>query len=142
MPIKPDAIIWVSFLIACRNHNIMMGECIVDHFLGSNNKIVSHDVLLSDIYATMGRWDDVEKVRKAMKSNWVKKDKVVAGSRSMKMSMFSQEQQIKPKFKEKIFILGEILVQMKDVEYVLVTNFILQMFRRKRNTFFATIVRS
>jgi hypothetical protein len=134
MPIKPDAIIWVSLLIACRNHNIMLGECIVDHFLGSNNKIAAHDVLLSNIYAAVGRWDDVEKVQKAMKANWVKKAKAAAGSRSMKMSMFPQEQQIQPKFKEKIFIFGEIPVQMKDPEYVMVTNFIW-------NTFFATIVR-
>jgi hypothetical protein len=34
-------------------------------------------------------------------------------------------------------------VQMKDAEYVLVTNFILQMFKKRiRNTFFVTIVRS
>jgi hypothetical protein len=121
----------------------MLGECIANHFLGSNNKIVAHDVLLSNIYAAAGRWDDVEKVQKDMKANWVKKSKAVVGSRSMKMSMFPREQQIKPKFKEKIFILGKIPVQMKDVEYVLVTNFILLMFRRSgRNTFFAIIVRS
>ena len=78
-----------------------------------------------------------------MKANLVKISKAVVGSRSMKMSMFPREQQIKPKFKEKIFILGKIPVQMKDVEYVLVTNFILLMFRRSgRNTFFAIIVRS
>jgi hypothetical protein len=72
----------------------------------------------------------------------VKKSKATAGS-SMKMPMFPQEQEIKPKFKEKIFILGEMHVQMKDAEYVLLTNFILQMFRRsRRNTFFVTIVRS
>jgi hypothetical protein len=121
----------------------MLGECIANHFLGSNNKIVAHDVLLSNIYAAAGRWDDVEKVQKDMKANWVKKSKAAVGSRSMKMSMFPREQQIKPKFKEKIFILGKIPVQMKDVEYVLVTNFILLMFRRSgRNTFFAIIVRS
>jgi len=120
----------------------MLGECIADHFLGSNNKIAAHDVLLSNIYTVVGRWDDVEKVQKDMKSNWVKKSKAAAGS-SMKMPMFPQEQEIKPKFKEKIFILGEMHVQMKNAEYVLLTNFILQMFRRRRrNTFFATIVRS
>ena len=47
----------------------MLGECIANHFLGSNNKIVAHDVLLSNIYATVGRWDDVEKVQKDMKAN-------------------------------------------------------------------------
>jgi hypothetical protein len=60
MPIKPDAIIWVSFLISCRIHNIMLGECIAYNFLGSNNKIVDHYVLMSNIYAPVGRWDDVE----------------------------------------------------------------------------------
>jgi hypothetical protein len=89
-----------------------------------------------------GGWDDVEKVQKAMKSNWEKKSKAAAGSRSMTMSMFPHDQQLKPKFKEKIFILGEIPMQLKDVEYVPVTNFILQMFRSIRNTFYATIVRS
>jgi hypothetical protein len=77
-----------------------------------------------------------------MKSNWVKKSKAAAGSRSMTMSMFRHYQQLKPTFKEKLFILGEIHVQMKYVEYVWVTKFILQMFRSIRNTFYVTIVRS
>jgi hypothetical protein len=38
----------------------MLGECIADDFLGSNNKIVDHYVLLSNIYAPVGRQDDVE----------------------------------------------------------------------------------
>jgi len=38
----------------------MLGECIADDFLGSNNKIVHHYVLLSNIYAPVRRQDDVE----------------------------------------------------------------------------------
>ena len=77
----------------------MLGECIADDFLGSNNKIVDHYVLLSNIYAAVGRWDDVEKVQKDMKVNWVKKSKAAVGSRSMTVSMFPHGKQIKPKFK-------------------------------------------
>lgn len=74
MPIKADAAVWASLLGACRVHsNIKLGECVADHLFESNSEVAAHYVLLSNIYATAGRWDDVEKVRELMKDKRVKK---------------------------------------------------------------------
>jgi pentatricopeptide repeat protein len=72
MPIKPTAAVWASLLGACRIHsNLELGERVADCLFHSDSKNAGHFVLLSNIYATAGRWGDVEKVRKMMKERSV-----------------------------------------------------------------------
>jgi len=75
MPIEPTAGIWGALLGACRVHGNMdvgkrAAECLFE--------LEPHDagprVLLSNIYAAAGRWDDAAKVRKMMKESGVKKE--------------------------------------------------------------------
>eukprot|EP01018_Ginkgo_biloba_P024054 Gb_37629 [translate_table: standard] len=74
MPIKPDAAVWASLLAACRIHtNIELGEYAAEHLFELEPINAAPYVLLSNIYATSGRWDDIEKVRKMMKLRRVKK---------------------------------------------------------------------
>eukprot|EP01018_Ginkgo_biloba_P022819 Gb_03626 [translate_table: standard] len=74
MPIKPDAAVWGSLLGACRIHNnIELGEHVAERLFESNPEKAAHYVLLSNIYAAAGRWDDIEKVRQLMKVRRVKK---------------------------------------------------------------------
>eukprot|EP01018_Ginkgo_biloba_P026157 Gb_09455 [translate_table: standard] len=74
MPVKPDAAVWGSLLGACRIHtNIELGEYAAEHLFELDPKNAAHYVVLSNIYAAAGRWDDVEKVRKTMKDRRVKK---------------------------------------------------------------------
>eukprot|EP01018_Ginkgo_biloba_P009720 Gb_34410 [translate_table: standard] len=74
MPIKPDAAVWASLLSACRIHNnIELGEHVAGHLLELDLENSGHYVLLSNIYAESGRWDDKEKVRRIMKDRKVKK---------------------------------------------------------------------
>eukprot|EP01018_Ginkgo_biloba_P000985 Gb_03691 [translate_table: standard] len=75
MPIKPGAAVWGSLLGACRIHNnVELGECVAEHLLELEPNCAAPYVLLSNIYATSGRWDDIEKVRKMMKDRRVKKN--------------------------------------------------------------------
>eukprot|EP01018_Ginkgo_biloba_P001171 Gb_31188 [translate_table: standard] len=74
MPIKPDATVWGCLLGACTIHNnIQLGEYVAERLFELEPKNVVPYVLLSNMYAAVGRWDDIEKVRKMMKERRVKK---------------------------------------------------------------------
>lgn len=74
MPFKPDADMWGSFLSACRTHNnIDLGEKAAQHLIELNPQNPAPYVLLSNIYAAAGRWDDIGIVRNRMKERKVKK---------------------------------------------------------------------
>eukprot|EP01018_Ginkgo_biloba_P034530 Gb_22891 [translate_table: standard] len=74
MPIKPDASVWMSLLGACRIHmNIELGERVAECLFEMDPKNAAPYVLLSNIYAAVHRWDDVEKARNMMKDRRVDK---------------------------------------------------------------------
>ncbi|XP_057833495.2 pentatricopeptide repeat-containing protein At2g03880, mitochondrial [Cryptomeria japonica] len=74
MPIEPDAAIWRCLLAACRYHNnIDLGEHVAAQALKLDSQYDTPYVLLSNMYAEAGRWDDLEKVRKLMKDRGIKK---------------------------------------------------------------------
>lgn len=76
MPMEPDSCVLGSLLNACRVHgNVEMGRMTVD---GLSERSVSLDhsglqVLLSNIYANLDKWNDVERIRKGMEEKKVKK---------------------------------------------------------------------
>eukprot|EP01018_Ginkgo_biloba_P013187 Gb_32448 [translate_table: standard] len=74
MPIKPDAAVWNCLLGACRIHtDIELGEYVAERLFELDPKNATPYVLLSNMYATSGRWDDSENVRRMMKDRRVKK---------------------------------------------------------------------
>lgn len=75
MIFEPDALIWQTFLSACRIHgNLELGEQIADYLFVSEPQKVQTYVLLSNIYAACGRWEDVAKVRRLMRARRLKKE--------------------------------------------------------------------
>eukprot|EP01018_Ginkgo_biloba_P003193 Gb_13221 [translate_table: standard] len=74
MPIKPDATLWTSLLGACRVHNnIELAEHAAECLFELDPKNAAPYVLLSNIYAAAGRWDDTKNIRRMMKDRGVKK---------------------------------------------------------------------
>jgi pentatricopeptide repeat protein len=74
MPIKPDATVWLCLLGYCRAYaNIYLGERIAKHLNELDPKNAAPYVLLSNIYAAVGRWDEIRKVRELMKERQVEK---------------------------------------------------------------------
>eukprot|EP01018_Ginkgo_biloba_P002504 Gb_20571 [translate_table: standard] len=74
MPIKPDATVWRCLLGACRIHNnIKLGERVAECLFELDPKNAAPYVLLSNMYAAAGRWDDIENIRSMMKEKRVKK---------------------------------------------------------------------
>ncbi|XP_061361435.1 pentatricopeptide repeat-containing protein At5g48910-like [Gastrolobium bilobum] len=73
MPVKPNAAVWGALLNACRIHgNVELGERVGWILLDMEPQNSGRYVLLSNIYAKAGRWDDVTRVRKLMKERGIK----------------------------------------------------------------------
>lgn len=74
MPIKPNDVIWRTLLGACKNQeNFNIGEPIANYLIGLDYNNPSSYVLLSNIYAGQGMWNDVSRVRMMMKERNLKK---------------------------------------------------------------------
>ncbi|KAK7311303.1 hypothetical protein RJT34_09349 [Clitoria ternatea] len=70
MNVRPDFIIWGSLLGACRIHkNVELGEISARKLFELDPSNCGYYVLLSNIYADAGRWDDVERMRILMKNH-------------------------------------------------------------------------
>lgn len=68
MPVKPDAIIWKTLLSGCKTRkNAEMAARVSEEILKLDPNDSALHVLLSNIYASAQRWNDVSEVRKAMK---------------------------------------------------------------------------
>ncbi|KAG9459873.1 hypothetical protein H6P81_004381 [Aristolochia fimbriata] len=74
MPIEADAVVWGSFLGACRTHlNMDFAEIAAKELMKLEPRNAGPYVLLSHIYASKGRWKDVEDLRHVMKLRKVRK---------------------------------------------------------------------
>eukprot|EP01018_Ginkgo_biloba_P034609 Gb_05162 [translate_table: standard] len=127
MPLKPDAHVWGSLLGACRVHpNVELAECVAKRLFELDAKNAAPYVLLSNIYATAGRWDDIEKVRKMMKDRGVKKKPGCSWiGINKEVHYFIIGDKSHPQI-ENIFEKLEILsLQMKAAGYIPDTRFVL-----------------
>ncbi|KAH7866189.1 hypothetical protein Vadar_016876 [Vaccinium darrowii] len=68
MPMEPDIFIWRSLLNGCRiHHDANLAQCIISHVRKMNYCICNGgEVLLSNLYASLGSWEGVAEVRKLM----------------------------------------------------------------------------
>jgi pentatricopeptide repeat protein len=74
MHIKPNERVWASLLGACRVHsNMDIGLIAADNLFRLVPEQAGYYVLLSNIYARAGRWEDVASVRSLMASKGIKK---------------------------------------------------------------------
>ncbi|XP_057873045.2 pentatricopeptide repeat-containing protein At3g24000, mitochondrial-like [Cryptomeria japonica] len=74
MPAKPVVVVWMSFLGACRSYmNIGLGVFTAMLLFDLDSTNPATYVLLSNIYAEVGRWSEVQMVRRLMKDRGIKK---------------------------------------------------------------------
>ncbi|MCL7038625.1 hypothetical protein MKW94_029594 [Papaver nudicaule] len=74
MPIEPNDVIWRTLLSSCMKHeNFGMGIEVADNLIDLDSRKPSSYVLLSNIYAGSGMWDDVNRVRMMMKDRNIRK---------------------------------------------------------------------
>lgn len=74
MPIDADAIIWGSLLGGCRTHgNLEFAKVAANKLAQLEPQNAGPYILLSNLYASKGRWRDVSELRKKMQSRKVSK---------------------------------------------------------------------
>ncbi|XP_061992676.1 pentatricopeptide repeat-containing protein At1g08070, chloroplastic-like [Rosa rugosa] len=89
MEMKPDGAVWGSLLGACRIHKrVEMGEYVAKHVFELEPENAGAHVLLSNIYASAGRWDDVARIRTTLNDTGIKK---VPGSTSIELDSVVHE---------------------------------------------------
>jgi pentatricopeptide repeat protein len=127
MPIEPDSSVWNALLGACKIHcNVELGEWASERLFELGSKNTGNYVLLSNLYAAAGRWNDVAKVRTMLKHRGLKK---IPGCSwieiNKRVHAFVAADRSHPQ-SEKIYMVLESLVrQMKVAGYVPDTSFVL-----------------
>ncbi|GLT28512.1 hypothetical protein SLA2020_034380 [Shorea laevis] len=75
MPFEPTKSMWGSLLTCCRTHgNLELSEYAAKKLVELEPENSAYYAVLSNLYAEMGRWDDVVKMRDLMKERGLKKD--------------------------------------------------------------------
>ncbi|KAL1208306.1 putative pentatricopeptide repeat-containing protein [Cardamine amara subsp. amara] len=75
MPMEPDHIMLGALLSACKIHgNMKLGEKIAKRLLASENPDSGTYVLLSNIYASSGKWKESTEVRESMRESGIGKE--------------------------------------------------------------------
>lgn len=74
MPMKPDAFVWGALLGACQLHgNICLGEKVASYLIDLEPHNHAYYIILCDLYAKAGRFDDRKRIRSLMKGLNVRK---------------------------------------------------------------------
>uniref|UniRef100_A0A453KM04 DYW domain-containing protein n=1 Tax=Aegilops tauschii subsp. strangulata TaxID=200361 RepID=A0A453KM04_AEGTS len=127
MPFEPDATMWGALLGASRIHrNSKLGKSAAEKIFELEPENAGMYVLLSNIYASSGKWRDVGKMRVMMEDRGVKK---VPGFSWMevqnKVHTFSVGDCVHPE-KEKIYaFLEDLDMRIKKAGYVSATEMVL-----------------
>ncbi|CAL0325943.1 unnamed protein product [Lupinus luteus] len=128
MPLQPDASIWGALLGACRKHgNVELGTFASNRLLEVDSGNVGYYVLLSNMYANVGKWEGVAKVRSLARDQGLTKtpgwSSVVVGSI---VEVFYTGNQTHPKCIEIYNELRILTAKMKSIGYVPDYSFVLQ----------------
>ncbi|XP_027339496.1 pentatricopeptide repeat-containing protein At1g59720, chloroplastic/mitochondrial-like [Abrus precatorius] len=74
MPVECNTVVWRTLLAACRLHGcVELGEKVRKHLLELEPDNSSDYVLLANMYATTGQWNEMSKERRSMRERRVQK---------------------------------------------------------------------
>jgi pentatricopeptide repeat protein len=120
MPFEPDAHVWGALLGACRMHgNVELAACASEYLFELDPLNPATYVLLSNIYAETGRWDDVARVRKLMKDRGVQKKPGWSWIEvKNKVHTFTAGDRSHPQMSEIYEFLEKLAMKMKDAGYM------------------------
>lgn len=128
MPFEPDACVWGALLSSCRVHNnLRLGEIAAKELFELEPKNPGNYILLSNIYASNGMWNDVDIVRGMMKSMGLRKNPGCSWIEiKNKVHMLLAGDKSHPHMAQIIEKLNKLSLEMKKSGFFPVTNFVLQ----------------
>eukprot|EP01018_Ginkgo_biloba_P036001 Gb_24114 [translate_table: standard] len=129
MPLKPDACLWGTLLGACRIHcNIELAERAAKFLFELEPANAGNYMILSNIYAAVGRWDDVVKVRRMMKDKGLKTSPGCSWIKvKNRMQIFLAGDNSQPAMERIHATLRILAVQMEEAGYIPDINFAQQV---------------
>lgn len=138
MPFEADALIWRTFLGACRVHgDIELGEHAAKIIIKQNPHDSAAHSLLSNLYASTGQWEEVANIRKDMKEKTLIKE---AGSSWIevrnKMHKFHVGDTSHPKAQEIYDELDQLVSKIKKLGYVPDTDFVLHEVEEEQKEYY------
>ena len=75
MPMRPDLCVWGALLNSCRMHgNAGMAEATIAKVLQAETETTGNHMLITNLYATCGMWDDSKRVRVMTKEAGLRKN--------------------------------------------------------------------
>ncbi|XP_074569367.1 pentatricopeptide repeat-containing protein At2g29760, chloroplastic-like [Curcuma longa] len=120
MPIEPNAIVWRTLLSACKVHkNVEFGEEALKQIVKLEPRHSGDYILLSNIYASVGRWEDAVRLRNQMKEKGIAKDPgcSLIELEGMIFEFFAEDSS-HPQSKEIYDKVNEIVTKIKLAGYV------------------------
>nr|GMC60033.1 pentatricopeptide repeat-containing protein At3g49710 [Ipomoea batatas] len=120
MPYSPGTIGWGSLLRACRTHgNIELAVKAANHCLQLDPSNAAPYVMLANMHASSGRWEEVAAIRKQMRDKGVKKKPGCSWIEvDKRIHVFVAEDHSHPMIKEIYVFWEEMLEKMKRAGYV------------------------
>ncbi|KAJ9692071.1 hypothetical protein PVL29_011251 [Vitis rotundifolia] len=120
MPMEPNACVWGALLNSCRMHkNTEVADETASQIFNLNSEIAGSYMLLSNIYAASGRWEDSAKVRISAKTKGLKKTPGQSWIEvKKKVYMFSAGNTQHAELEEVYRILKDLGLQMEVEGYI------------------------
>ncbi|CAF2101622.1 putative pentatricopeptide repeat-containing protein At3g13770, mitochondrial [Brassica napus] len=120
MPSEPTAGVLGSLLGACRVHlSVEIGEYVGRRLIEIEPENAGNYVILSNLYASAGRWEDVNNLRAMMLRNAVTKEPGRSWiQHEQTLHYFHANDRTHPRREEVLAKLREILMKMKQAGYV------------------------
>ncbi|KAH6815553.1 hypothetical protein C2S51_020373 [Perilla frutescens var. frutescens] len=109
MPMRPDVFVWGALLGACQLHgNVRLGERVAKYLIDLEPHNHAFYIILCDLYAKSGRFDDQKRIRSLMKGQNVRK--TVPGSSMIEVDGVVHEFSVKGSFQIPIAALESVLL--------------------------------
>ncbi|XP_058751512.1 pentatricopeptide repeat-containing protein At3g49710 [Vicia villosa] len=120
MPFNPGSIEWATLLGACRKHgNMELAVKAANKFLELEPCNAAPYVMLSNMYASGGRWEEAATLKRLMRERGVKKKPGCSWIEiDKKVHVFVAEDTSHPRIKEIHEYMGELLRKLKQAGYV------------------------
>ncbi|KAF8388807.1 hypothetical protein HHK36_025487 [Tetracentron sinense] len=129
MPMEPNACVWGALLNSCRMYkNTEVAEATASRIFSLKLETTGSYMLLSNIYAASGRWEDSARVRMSAKTKGLKKSPGQSWVEvKKKIYMFSAGNSSMQQGLEEVFVILEDLgMRMESEGYIPDKSFVLQ----------------